>query len=174
MRAQKTAALLIVVIRTELQQWFVAGSTENDPVIPLVCSEPGNLKEYVDLSIDEQLSFLRHRIAGAIQRGFDRLYTKDAKAKQILLLIDDEFPSGCPALSQRLGDHFHTWMSRPCVSCYQGSAGRMPATVEQWTCLAGPMEQTERDQWDRSLPMLLDLLDSADCWEHIPTPAPEA
>ena len=171
MRTSKTPALLVVVIRTSAKQWFVAGSTECDPLLPLVCSEPGNLGEYVDLPPDDQLSFMRHRIAGAIQRGFDRLYAKDAKTQQIILFIDDEFPNASPNLLQRVGDHFAAWMTRPAVCCYRGTGVKRSTSVEQLTRISGLMERLWTEQFEKSLPHLTDALDVEEIWEHVPTPA---
>ena len=174
MRTPKTPALLVVVIRTACQQWFVAGSTERDHLLPLACSEPGNLGEYVGLPPDEQLSFMRHRIAGAIQRGFDRLYAKEAKAHQIVLLIDDEFPEASPNLLQRLGDHFTAWMTRPPVCCYRGTSETGSCTAQQLICISGPMDQAWAELFAKALPQLTESLESEELWERIPTPAAES
>lgn len=171
MRDEKSPALLAVVILTEPKQWFVAGLTDHDAVLPLVCSEEGNLDDYVGLHGDEQLSFLRHRIAGAIQRGFDRLFARQAKAQRIILIVDNDFPDADATLLDRLAEHFHTWMARPPVSCYRGQGFSGATDFDTLDCVIGRPNEADEAQLRTSMAVLVQMTGEPEHWERIPTPA---
>ena len=52
MRGKKIPAVLATIVRSDRQQWFVAGVTRDGKVTPLVRSEPGNLDRYVGSALD--------------------------------------------------------------------------------------------------------------------------
>ena len=170
MKREKTPALLAVVIKASTGQWFVAAIYLDGSAEPLVRSEPGNLDSYVGQCDDEQLSFLRHRLSGAMQRGCDRLWARDAKAARIVLIADDDLPDSGDDLLSRLAEHFHTWMTSPPVSFYRGHGEATIEDLQSLDCLVGSPGNTERDCLQRALPQLCRQLADANGWEVIPKP----
>ncbi len=168
MASEKTPVLLAVVVNTSRQQWFVAGVDFDGSVDPLVRSEPGNLDHYADQPGDEQLSFLRHRLSGSMQRGCDRLWARNAKAARIVLIVDDDFPGGEADLLVRLAEHFHVWMTSPPVSCYRGAGG--VSDLESFDCLVGEPEPEQAAALGQALPTLFQRMTDADLWEVIQDP----
>ena len=170
MTPEKTPSLLAVVIKSSLQQWFVAGIDMDGTVEPLVRSEPGNLDQYVGQGEDEQLSFLRHRLSGAMQRGCDRLWARNAKAARIVLIADHDLPDSDAALLPRLADHFHTWMTRPPVSFYRGHGDSTIEDLESLECLVGQPDAEQAVPLRQALPQLCQRMADSDCWEVIQKP----
>lgn len=173
MTHEKSPALLVVVIRAALKQWYVAGIGPEGTVTPLVRSERGNLDQYVGQRDDEQLSFLRHRLSGAMQRGCDRLWAKEAKAARIVLIADDNLPDSDSELLQRLADHFHTWMTRPPVTCYRGHGGSTIEDLESLECLVGQPDAPHATCLQSALPDLVRQIDDDDSWEIVLEPKNE-
>lgn len=170
MTREKTPTLLAVVIKASLQQWFVAGIDLDGTVQPLVRSETRNLDQYVGQSDDEQLSFLRHRLSGAMQRGCDRLWARDAKAARIVLIADDDLPDSQTSLLPRLAEHFHTWMTRPPVSFYRGHGDATIEDLHSLDCLVGELDEDQVSCLQQALPPLSERLSNGDCWEVIQKP----
>jgi len=106
-------ACLIVFIETERLRWNVAAIDQTGLAIPLLQSAPGDLKGYIGLEFDAQISFLRHRLASALQRGCDRMYVKQLKAVHFLLIADARFPNAADGITERLAEHFVQWMLNP-------------------------------------------------------------
>ena len=171
MTPDKTPSLLAVVIKSSPQQWFVAGIDMEGAVAPLVRSEPGNLDQYVGLSDDEQISFLRHRLSGAMQRGCDRLWARNAKAARIVLIADNDLPDGADGLLRRLADHFYNWMTRPPVSCYRGQGAPTIEDLDSLECLIGEPELEHLRPLKQALPQLCERMSDSECWEVIQKPA---
>ena len=70
----KEPVLLTVLIDTSRLRWYVAGIRLDGEPLPLLRSEAGNLSPYLGIPFDDQVSFLRHRLSGVLQRGCDRLW----------------------------------------------------------------------------------------------------
>lgn len=170
MAAEKTPVLLVLSIRTQQQQWFLSEITLSGDVTPLLRSEPGNLQDYVGQPFDDQVSFLRHRLAGALQCGCDRLWGRTCKASHILVVIDGEFEDSAPELNQAIADHFHLWMTRPAVTFVQfpslDSAPSLCAGQE----LAGHLEADQRPVYEQALPSVVDAMHTPGGWEVVAQP----
>ncbi len=172
MPPEKTPALIVVIVLANKQQWFVAGiSLVDGSVDTLVRSEIGNLDAYIGAGPDEQLSFLRHRLSGAMQRGFDRLWGKHAKAARIVLIADQDLPEAAPDLLPKLAAHLDTWMTRPPITFLRGAGHEQIESLDELECLVGPLEASEADQLRKGLPRLKQLMASGEAWEIIPKPS---
>ncbi len=170
MTTEKTPELMVVVIRTDRQQWFVAGVDLQGDATPLVRSEPDNLDQYIGEPYDEQVSFLRHRLSGAMQRGCDRLWARNAKAMRIVLIADDHLADAEPRLLSDLADHLHTWMTRPPVSVYRAKDSSSVDELSSMHCLVGEPESGQKEALMKGLPQLSTMLDAPDRWEVIQKP----
>jgi hypothetical protein len=132
----KAPALLLVLVETARLRWFVAALDLDGRTTPLLCSEEGDLDRYVELHFDEQVSFLRHRFCGVLQRGCDRLWARGLKACQFIFLFDQPMPDETGELTPVVADHFVEWMLNPPVIVYTGTdppeqlAGRIESPLE--------------------------------------------
>ncbi|MGB0599041.1 MAG: hypothetical protein ACPGLY_20345 [Rubripirellula sp.] len=175
MPSNKTPALLVVVVLSEKQQWFVAGISLDDGILDcLVRSEPANLDAYVGADPDEQLSFLRHRLSGAMQRGVDRLWGKDAKASRIILIADQELPNSTPELLPRLAQHLEVWLTRPPISFFCGRGKERVECFSELRCLVGQLTPIEQACLEKQLPALKQKLTVPTDWEVIAKPSDSA
>jgi hypothetical protein len=112
----------------------VAAVTLDATVSPLIRSEDGDLAAYQSLDFDDQVSFLRHRFCGVLQRGCDRLWPVGRKACQFALLFDDALPD---ELVRAVADHYVQWMLNPPVVVFTGSR---PAMRRMAGAIEAPLE----------------------------------
>jgi hypothetical protein len=171
--SDKEPVLLVVLIETAELRWYVAGIRRDGTPVPLVCSEPGNMAPYVGQPFDEQASFLRHRLAGVLQRGCDRLWGRQQKPSHIVFLADATFAHAAAELTQRVATHFVEWMTRPPVVFLIGESGFQPNNdALALDCLAGELEQAVESTLRAGLPALYTRLADTDAWELSPTRKP--
>lgn len=175
MPSNKTPTLLVVVVLSDKQQWFVAGISLVDGILDcLVRSEPANLDAYVGADPDEQLSFLRHRLSGAMQRGVDRLWGKAAKATRVILIADQALPKSAPDLLPKLAQHLEVWMTRPPISFFCGRGKEQIECFSELRCLVGQLTPAEQVCLEKQLPALKQKLAVPMDWEVIAKPRDSA
>jgi len=165
----KEPMLLTVLIETSCLRWYVAGIDLAGEPLPLLRSETSNLSPYLGLPFDEQVSFLRHRLSGVLQRGCDRLWGRQMKPCQIVFVADGPFVQADAELTARVAEHFVEWMTRPPVVFFtaaRGLASQEPPVLEQ---VAGDLDSGLRRVLDAGLPALRDALARPDAWELVPT-----
>jgi len=166
--SQKEPVLLVVLIETGSLRWFVGGIDLSGAPLPLLCSEPGNLKPYLGRELDDQVSFLRHRLAGVLQRGCDRLWGLAKKPAQIVFVADALFPDADLDLSRRVAQNFVEWMSRPPVAYFLcGSGGQSDEPLELES-VAGTIDESARTALEAGLRPLRRLAEDAGQWELAP------
>ncbi|MCA9139736.1 MAG: hypothetical protein KDB00_23350 [Planctomycetales bacterium] len=163
---EKQPVILTVTIETQNQRWFVAGITLSGEPIELMCSEPGNLTPYVGKEFDEQVSFLRHRLSGVLQRGCDRLWGRMMKPCQIVFITDDAFADADDQLGCRVAEHFVQWMTRPPVVFYQCQNGWSDPSEVKLDCLAGTIDDEVHQAFVNGLPALVGSLRHLERWER--------
>ncbi len=161
----KSPALLVVLLEPEKLRWSVAGIKETAELVPLVQSESGDLAAYIGLPFDEQTTYLRHRLAGAVQRGCDRLWGRNLKASLFVFVQIGEFQEAPTELSQRVADHFCEWMVNPPAAFCQVHA--LPE--HELTQLAGELSPAQFETVQSLLPTLTTCAQSADAWEIVPS-----
>jgi hypothetical protein len=122
----KEPVLLLVLVETARLRWLVAGVGLDGHPFPLLRSEDGDLVTYQGLGHDEQVSFLRHRFCGVLQRGCDRLHTREKKACQFVLVFEGLLPGEHGELTQGVADHFVQWMLNPPVALFTSANGFGP------------------------------------------------
>ena len=170
MAAEKTPVLLVLSVRTDRQQWFLTEVTLEGKVTPLVRSEPENLQPHLGGAFDDRLSFLRHRLAGALQRGCDRLWGRSCKAARVVILTDGDLDPSAPELNQALADHFCLWMSRPPVTFLQSPARLADPQRPTSESLAGQLDAEQQSALDHGLAELAEAMQTPERWEVIPQP----
>jgi hypothetical protein len=165
----KEPMLLTVLIEASCLRWYVAGMHLAGEPLPLLRSETGNLSPYLGLPFDEQVSFLRHRLSGVLQRGCDRLWGRQMKPCQIVFVADGPFVQADAELTARVAEHFVEWMTRPPVVFFTAArsfASPEPPVLEQ---VAGDLDSGLRVALEAGLPALRDALARPDVWELVPT-----
>ena len=164
-KVEKEPVLLVVLIETTTLRWLLAKVGLDGDVTPLLRSEAGNLRAQQQLDADEQLAFLRHRLSGALQRGCNRLWSREMKPCQILMLADGTLPHAAGDLTSRLAEHFVQWMTRPAVTFWQydfhALADDLPAP------LAGELPGPYHEAIISGLAQLHEALQHDECWELV-------
>ena len=164
----KEPVLLTVLIETLNLRWYVAGIGLTGEAWPLLKSEVGNLSPYIGVAFDEQVSFLRHRLSGVLQRGCDRLWGRQQKPCQIVFVADGVFAHAAPELTQRVAEHFVEWMTSPPVVFFTSENGFAIAGPWSLTRVAGDLEESPWASLHAGLPALRVALDQPDLWELAP------
>lgn len=156
----------MVLVDPPRLRWFVAGITAGGPVVPLLRSDDGNLSPYVSLAFDEQLSFLRHRLCGVLQRGSDRLYQRDMKARQIVVLLSDLLEAAAPGsngLTPRLAEHLVEWLTSPPIAFFL--IERRADDQTELTPLAGTIDAEWSSALRLNLAEVLAMTKEPERWE---------
>ncbi len=158
----KEPVLLTVMIQTNTCRWFVGYIDLKGQTLPLIRSVEGDFDEYRDLSFDEQVSFLRHRFAGVLQQGCDKLWHHQKKPESIIFVADGSLDSAQPELSQRVAEHFATWMTAPPVAFFSGSDGFRHETLQ---LVAGELTQQQHEVFTIAMPTMVSQLEIDDLWQ---------
>jgi hypothetical protein len=161
----KETVLLAVLIDTSRLGWRVAGIDMTGGVTPLLCSAAGNLKPYVGVSLDEQVTFLRHRLSGVLQRGCDRLWGRQQKPCQIVFLADGLFTQADPGLTLRVAEHFVEWMTKPAVVFFTIEVDGRSMESVRLKRIAGQIAVDHLQALRQGLPALLAAARQAEGWE---------
>ena len=113
-------------------------------------------------TFDERTSFLRHRIAGALQRGSGRLWGRKRKAE----LFAIEFSTANAALDGELiacvAQHFCKWMVKPPVVCLQAKSAAADCV------LATNAESPDKHRIAAGLTSMRHLAQQSERWESLP------
>ena len=168
-KTTKEPVLLTVLIQTAKRRWYVAGITLDGRAVPLMCSEAGNLDLPVGGVLDDEVSFLRHRLSGVLQRGCDRLWGRQMKPRQIIFVVDDDFESSNTELTQQVADHFVEWMASPSVAFFACENGWSRSIGPNLNRIAGEMDQADQEVLAAGLPQLITAFDDRELWEIAPT-----
>jgi|SRR5690348_1575912 hypothetical protein len=160
----KEPVVLAVLVESARLCWFVASVGRGGAVAPLLRSAEGDLATCRGLDFDDQVSFLRHRFCGVLQRGCDRLWPAGKRAGQFAFLFDGHLPGTDRELTRRVSDHFAEWLLNPpaVVFTREGNAG---SAAPAWVRLAGTIEPPFENDLRTALAPLLDLAADPDAWE---------
>jgi len=161
----KAPALLLVLVETEQLRWFVASIGLNGQAATLLCSEAGDLEPYRGLEFDEQVAFLRHRFCGTLQRGCDRLWARNHKACQFVILFERPLPEPSGELTRAVAAHFTEWMLNPPVAVYTSSNGFAPCEAYHLERLAGQLDPALEKLLHARLGELLAARENPAAWE---------
>jgi hypothetical protein len=119
----KTPVLLVVLVETSRLRWFVAALGLDGQAMPLLRSDVGDLETYRGLDSDGQVSFLRHRFCGVLQRGCDRLWARDSKACQFAFVFESPLAEPTGLLTAAVAEHFVLWLLNPPVAVLVSADG---------------------------------------------------
>jgi hypothetical protein len=161
----KAPVVLVVLVESAKLRWFVAALGLDGTVIPLLRSEVGDLDPYEGLDFDNQVSFLRHRFCGVLQRGCDRLWARYLKACQFVFLFDGVLPGTTPGLNERLSEHFVQWLLNPPVACFSWES---KADLRPLRTLAGQLERLSPEILQAGLVQLRAATTVPQAWELSP------
>jgi hypothetical protein len=161
----KTPVLLVVLVEAARLRWFVAALGPDGQATPLLRSEVGDLEKYRGLDFDGQVSFLRHRFCGVLQRGCDRLWSRGMKSRQFVFVFDEPLPEPSGRLTAAVAEHFVEWMLSPPVVVYSGGAADVPPLDKVAGAIDGSLEELLRAR----LGALLAARDDPGAWELAPT-----
>jgi hypothetical protein len=159
----KEPVILAVLVDAARLRWFVAAIHLDGTVVPLVRSEDGDLAICQGLGFDDQVSFLRHRFCGVLQRGCDRLWPVGQKACQFAFLFDGVLPGTTDELTRRVADHFVEWMLNPSVIVLTRNGEA--AGVHQPKSLAGTISRPLEEALAAGLGPLTAAAADAGAWE---------
>src|SRR5437016_4141744 len=163
----KTPALLVVLVETERLRWFVASIPPDGPPVPLLRSEEDDLATYRGLDLDEQVAFLRHRFCGVLQRGCDRLWAREKKPKQFVILFDGPLAEATGKLTSRIAEHFAEWMLNPPVAVFINGCGLRSPGSPPLDRLAGEIAPALEEVVHTSLDGLLAAREDSRPWEVV-------
>jgi hypothetical protein len=162
--ATKVPVVLVVLVEGARLRWLVAAVDLDGTVAPLVRSEDGDLATYQGLDFDEQLSFLRHRLCGVVQRGCDRLWPVGKKAGQFVVVFEGPLPAAPAELIPRVADHFVEWMLNPPVAVFTGE-GIGGTGTPRLSRLAGTLEGPAESALEAGLAALSAAAADPGAWE---------
>ena len=154
---EKRPVILATLLESATKRWSVAALDREADIRPLAQSQAGNLDGYAVKSFDEQTGFLRHRIAGSLQRGADRLWPLNLKASLFVVWFDDTFGTAESPLIQRVADNFVQWIANPPVACFHGGL------------IAGEVNDSEREFITTAMQDVCRAADDQSRWEIIPS-----
>src|SRR5437868_2424787 len=155
----KTPVVLLVLVETARLRWFVAALGLDGRATLLLRSEVGDLDKYRGLPFDEQVSFLRHRFCGVLQKGCDRLWARGLKASRFVVVFEGVLPDPTGELVRAVADHFTLWMVNPPAAVFL-RAGEPPALER----VAGDLDPPRAEL----LGEVLAARDDAAAWEPAP------
>ena len=165
----KEPVLLVVLLETATRRWSVAGIQLEGTALPLMQSEAGNLDPYLKVPLDEQVSFLRHRLSGVLQRGCDRLWGRGKKPCHIVFLTDGPFTHAPEELTTRIAEHFLEWLTNPPVVFFTSSTPFTPGQQAVLRTVAGELGSVRHAALNAALPELFAALGQPSLWELSPT-----
>jgi hypothetical protein len=164
----KAPVVLVVLVDTRELCWFVGFIGLDGQVVPLLRSETGDLERYRGLDFDEQLAFLRHRFCGVLQRGCDRLWAREKKAQQFVIVFEQDLAEETGQLTPRIAEHFADWMLNPPVAVFRSGSELHAGQSQRLDQLAGDIAPPLKEVFRASLDGLLAAREDAGVWEVAP------
>ncbi len=165
--SERQPVLLVVLVETQLFRWQVAALQADTAAVPLLRSEMLDLDQYRELDFDAQVSYLRHRIAGILQRGCDRLYAREMKAHHFILVADGPCVGAADGVTKRFAENLVDWMMNPPLTYLIAPAGFILSKSDDFEIVAGELSSSNNALLRRELLGLMTMTSDADQWETI-------
>jgi hypothetical protein len=159
----KAPVMLLVLVESARLRWFVASIGFDGLTTPLICSEVDDLDKYRELPFDEQVAFLRHRFCGVLQRGCDRLWARNQKARQFVFVFEGLLVEPTGELTQAVARHFAEWLLNPPVAVFAGTHVFNPHELDR---LVGHLEPPLDELLHAHLDELLAAQEDPAMWEQ--------
>ena len=163
----KTPVLLVVLVETSRLRWFVAALGLDGQAAPLLRSDVGDLEKYRGLDLDGQVSFLRHRFCGVLQRGCDRLWARGLKACQFAFVFESPVAEPTGQLTAAIAEHFTQWLLNPPVAVLVSADG-FDTPAPRLDMVAGGLDAPLDVLLRNHLGALLAARDDPAAWELAP------
>jgi hypothetical protein len=163
--------LLLIAIETAKLRWYLAGITPEGEILPLLRSQVGDFDNYLGAEFDDQVSFLRHRFSGVIQRGADRLLRDGRRPGRIVFLADGPFQRAGRELTDRVAEFFAQWMNNPSILYFVGDIGEnieSDGKLHPLERLAGESDAQLEAGMDALRPALAAMMHDSLKWETAP------
>jgi hypothetical protein len=119
------------------------------------------------LEFDDQVSFLRHRLSGVLQRGCDRLWARRKKPCQLVFVLERPLDQDPDELTPRVAEHFVEWLSNPPLVFFISESGFDRQKPPRLNKMAGDLEATLQRLLDSRLQDLYAAVDDGP-WEVLP------
>lgn len=161
----KTPAVMIVLVDADHLRWYVAETTWNCEVSPLLRSLEGDLAPCLELAGDERVAFLRHRFSGVLQRGCNSLWSRMKKPCRIVFVFDGRLGAEVDLLEQRMAEHFVEWMANPPLLFLILEQRAGLEREKHYRKLAGELTADLDTLLTSTLPQLLVDADKLELWE---------
>ena len=161
---EKTPVLLVVLVQTSRLCWFVAAIDPDGRAAPLLRSQVGDLEKYRGLDFDGQVTFLRHRFCGVLQRGCDRLWGRGSKACQFAFVFEAPLPEPTGTLTEAVAEHFVQWLLNPPAAVLVSADG-FDTPAPRLDKLAGTIDAPLEDLLRSRLGVLLAARADEGQWE---------
>ena len=162
---RKGKFMLVIVVETARLRWFVAAVGVDGRVIPLLRSDIGDLEKYQDITFDEQITFLRHRLCGILQRGCDQIWGMDGKACQFVILFEGLLVESTGRLTQAVGNHLTEWILNPPLAVFNLAGDSRAMQSIRLENLAGHMDPSLEQVLRAHLGQLQDACRDLNAWE---------
>lgn len=170
--SDRKPVLLVILIETDSLRWYAGAIASAQQSFSLLRSEPGDLGGYASLPHDAQVSFLRHRLAGVMQRGGDRLYLRQMKTSRFLLIADGPFEHSASGATEHLAEHFVQWLMNPPATYLQVPKDFALDSDTDLKIVAGELPDDVREALRAQLPELIKARRCDDRWESVVRAAP--
>ncbi len=154
----KAPVMLLVLVESARLRWFVASIGLDGRTTPLLCSEVNDLEKYRELPFDEQVAFLRHRFCGVLQRGCDRLWARNLKARQFVFVFEGLLAEPTGELTRAVAGHFAEWLLNPPVAVFVRATG--------FERLAGHLDEALDALLHAHLDEVVAAQEAPDTWEQ--------
>lgn len=155
----KAPVMLLVLVESARLRWFVASIGLDGQTTPLVSSPVNDLDNYRELPFDEQVAFLRHRFCGVLQRGCDRLWARNQKARQFVFVFEEPLAEPTGTLTRVVAGHFAEWLLNPPVVVFVRGDGL--------ELLAGQLDESFTTLLHNHLAEVIAAKDDVTRWEAV-------
>ena len=153
--------LLAVYLDLTVDAWFLATGDDIQNVTPLLRSQDGDLAAWRKGTHEERMSFLRHRIAGALQRGATIIFPQNRKVSAFTVCFPQVSNEADRAVLHGVANHFCVWMIHPPVICVEH-------TDSELTVLASTANDTDLERLTVAMNCIRDQTTNISTWQLAP------
>ena len=153
--------LLAIYLDLTVDAWFLATGDGIGNVTPLLRSQDDDLAAWRKGTHEERMSFLRHRIAGALQRGATIIFPQNRKVSAFTVCFPQVSNEADRSVLYGVADHFCVWMIRPPVICVEH-------TDSELTVLASTALETDLERLTIMMNYIRNQTTNTNHWQSAP------